>query len=167
MPRVNGGSFSVVAAHGSSRRGDTSGAVARILAEEEAAGLSGLAPYREFSERAEDGRRALRAFVAAARSEGKRVCGLGASTKGNVVLQYCGFTSGDIEAIGEVNPEKFGALAPGSWIPIEDERKVLESAPDYLLVLPWHFRDFFLRHPAFSGRQLVFPLPRLEVVTPP
>jgi NDP-4-keto-2,6-dideoxyhexose 3-C-methyltransferase len=163
---VNGGSFSVVAAHRSSRRDDSAGTVARILAAEEAAGLSGLAPYRAFSGRAEDSRRSLQAFVAAARREGKRVCGLGASTKGNVVLQYCGFTSVDIEAIGEVNPEKYGALTPGSWIPIEDEKKVLASAPDYLLVLPWHFRDFFLRNRAYSGRKLVFPLPRLEVVTP-
>lgn len=163
---VNGGSFSIVAALRSSTRKDDSGLVTKILAEEASAGLSGLAPYQAFASRTEESRRLLQDFFAKARSEGKRVCGLGASTKGNVILQYCGFNASDIEVIGEVNPDKFGAVTPGSWIPIEDEKTVLQSAPDYLLVLPWHFRDFFLNNPACVGQKLVFPLPQLEVVTP-
>lgn len=163
---VNGGSFSVVAAHRSSRHADRQGIVARMLADEEAAGLSGLAPYRAFFQRTEQSRRSLQEFVAKVRRDGDRLCGLGASTKGNVVLQYCGFGAGEIEVIGDVNPDKFGALTPGTWIPIEDEAKVLASSPDFLLVLPWHFRDFFLRNPILKGRRLVFPLPKLEVVTP-
>lgn len=163
---VNGGSFSVVVAHLSSSRKDDSGLVARILGQEEAAGLSSLVPYQAFAARTEESCRLLQNFIAEARREGKRVCGLGASTKGNVILQYCGFNVSDIEAIGEVNPDKFGAVTPGSWIPIDDEKKVLQSAPDYLLVLPWHFRDFFLNNPAYIGQNLVFPLPQLEVVTP-
>jgi NDP-4-keto-2,6-dideoxyhexose 3-C-methyltransferase len=163
---VNGGSFSVVAAHRGSRHADSQGIVSRMLADEEAAGLSGLAAYRTFFQRTEQSRRSLQEFVAKVHRDGARLCGLGASTKGNVVLQYCGFGASDIEVIGDVNPDKFGALTPGTWIPIEDEAKVLESFPDFLLVLPWHFRDFFLRIPALKGRRLVFPLPRLEVVTP-
>ena len=137
-----------------------------MLADEESAGLSGLPPYRAFFQRAEQSRRSLQEFVGKVRCDGARLCGLGASTKGNVVLQYCGFGAGDIEVIGDVNPDKFGALTPGTWIPIEDEAKVLASTPDFLLVLPWHFRDFFVRNPALAGRRLVFPLPQLEVVTP-
>ncbi len=164
---VNGGSFSVVAVHRGSRHADSQGIVARMLADEEAAGFSDLAPYQAFFQRAEQSRRSLQEFVAGVRREGKRLCGLGASTKGNVVLQYCGFDASDIDAIGDINPDKFGALTPGTWIPIEDEAKVLASSPDFLLVLPWHFRDFFLRHPALSGRRLVFCLPELEIITPP
>ena len=161
---INGGSLSVVVAHRASRHADGRGSVVRMLADEETAGLSGLAPYHAFFNRVEQNRRLLREFVARVHGEGKRLCGLGASTKGNVVLQYCGFSSRDIDVIGDVNPDKFGALTPGTWIPIDDEAKVLALSPDYLLVLPWHFRDFFLRNPAFAGRQLVFPLPQLEVV---
>jgi hypothetical protein len=136
------------------------------LADEDAAGLSGLAPYRTFFQRAAQSRRSLQEFVARVRRDGARLCGLGASTKGNVVLQYCGFGAGDLEVIGDVNPDKFGALTPGTWIPIEDEAKVLASSPDFLLVLPWHFREFFVHNPILKGRRLVFPLPQLEVVTP-
>jgi NDP-4-keto-2,6-dideoxyhexose 3-C-methyltransferase len=163
---VNGGSFSVVAAHRTSRHADSHGRVARMLADEEAAALSSLAPYRAFFKRTEQSRICLREFMAKVHQEGRRISGLGASTKGNVVLQYCGFDASDIDVIGDINPDKFGALTPGTWIPIEDETKVLTSSPDYLLVLPWHFRDFFLRNPALAGRRLVFPLPQLEVVTP-
>ena len=162
---VNGGSFSVVAALSSSHREDASGLVERILAKEEAMTLSSLAPYQTFASRAEESRCSLQDFIAQARTEGMRVCGLGASTKGNVILQYCGFNASDIEVIGEVNPDKFGAVTPGSWVPIEDEQKVLQSSPDYFLVLPWHFRDFFINNPTFAGQKLVFPLPKLEVVT--
>lgn len=163
---VNGGSFSVVATHRSSRYTDARRIVTRMLAEEEQAGLAGLAPYQAFFDCAEQSRRSLKEFVGKVRHEGKRLCGLGASTKGNVVLQYCGFTAKDINVIGDVNPDKFGSVTPGTWIPIEDEAKVLASSPDFLLVLPWHFRDFFLRNPALTGRRLVFPLPQLELVTP-
>ena len=167
LNNVNGGSFSVVAALPSSRYANSPGIVSRMLADEEATGLSSLAPYQAFFDRIEQSRRSLQEFVANVHREGKRLCGLGASTKGNVVLQYCGFNSADIDAIGDVNPDKFGAITPGTWIPIEDEAKVLASFPDFLLVLPWHFRDFFLRMPTLKGRSLVFPLPQLEVVIPP
>jgi SAM-dependent methyltransferase len=163
---VNGGSFSVVAAHQSSHRNNDSGLVARILAKEETDGFLGMAPYKAFARRTEESRRSLQEFIVQARNDGKRICGLGASTKGNVILQYCGFNAGDIDVIGEVNPDKFGAVTPGSWIPIEDEKNVLRSKPDYLLVLPWHFRDFFLSNPTYTGQKLVFPLPELEIVTP-
>lgn len=163
---VNGGSFSVTAAHRNSKYQDRNGAVNRLLRAEEAADLSSLEPYRIFSNATKKSRAALRAFVSETKREGKRVCGLGASTKGNVILQYCGFTAADIEAIGDVNPDKYGALTPGTWIPIEAEDKVLASNPDYLLVLPWHFKEFFLKSPAFKGRALIFPLPSLESVVP-
>jgi NDP-4-keto-2,6-dideoxyhexose 3-C-methyltransferase len=163
---VNGGSFSVTVAHRASRHADSRGRVARILESEEKAGFSALASYQDFFKRIEQSRIDLQEFIAQVHQEGRRLCGLGASTKGNVILQYCGFDSSDVESIGEVNSDKFGALTPGTWIPIVDEVNVLAGSPDFLLVLPWHFRDSFLGNPALRGRKLVFPLPTLEVVTP-
>ena len=161
---INGGSFSVTAAHKGSIHNDVNGTVERMLAKEESQSLNTLKPYIEFSERIEQSKKSLQAFVERVKKEGKRIACLGASTKGNVLLQYCGFTSDDIEAIADVNPDKFGALTPGSWIPIDSEDKILETKPDYLLVLPWHFRQFFLGNPAFKEIKLVFPLPLLEIV---
>jgi NDP-4-keto-2,6-dideoxyhexose 3-C-methyltransferase len=103
-------------------------------------------------------------FLKEARKAGKSVCGLGASTKGNVLLQYYGIDDTLVREIGEVNEDKFGAFTPGTLIPLVSEDQVLAANPDYLLVLPWHFRAFFESLPAMKGRNLVFPLPEFEVV---
>ncbi|MFC4594666.1 class I SAM-dependent methyltransferase [Sphingobium tyrosinilyticum] len=160
---VNGGSFSVTVRK-SLKEEPQNGLVTRILHDEAAAGLDGLAPFCAFEDRVERARETVSAFVADARAEGRSVAGLGASTKGNVLLQYCGFTAQDIFAVGEVNSDKFGSFTPGSLIPILSEQKLLEQSPDYLLVLPWHFRSFFEQSPAFAGRTLVFPLPEFSIV---
>ena len=161
---VNGGSFSVSVKKG--RSGAVPVAIAQILADEAELGLATLAPFRAFEQRTRASREALLKFVADAHAAGKTVAALGASTKGNVLLQYCGFTRSQVSAIGEVNPDKFGCFAPGSDIPIISEKELLEQNPDYLLVLPWHFRRFFEGSSRFRGRRLVFPLPQIEIVTP-
>lgn len=161
---VNGGSFSVTAALKGARRADINRSVEELLAKEKAQRLNTLGPYREFSQRIEQSRKLLQEFVDKAKNEGKKIAGLGASTKGNVLLQYCGFTQNDIEVIADVNPDKFGAFTPGTWIPIANESSVLETGPDYLLVLPWHFKDFFNKNKLFKGVKLVYPLPHLEIV---
>jgi NDP-4-keto-2,6-dideoxyhexose 3-C-methyltransferase len=69
-----------------------------------------------------------------------------------------------IQAIAEVNADKFGKVTPGSLIPIEDEKLILEKKPDYFLVLPWHFKAFFETNNAFKGIKLLFPLPFVEEI---
>jgi NDP-4-keto-2,6-dideoxyhexose 3-C-methyltransferase len=161
---INGGSFSVTAQK-SDTPGDIAPAVSQILEREQQLGLATLAPYEAFAERVADSREALRGFLTEAKSEGKTVAALGASTKGNVVLQYCGITEQDVFAVGEVNDDKFGAFTPGTLLPIVSEHDLLKQKPDYLLVLPWHFRTFFVSNPGLDGVTLVFPLPELDVVT--
>ena len=101
------------------------------------------------------------------RAQGKTIYGYGASTKGNVVLQFCGFGKGELPAIAEVNEDKFGAVTPQSHIPIRSEAEIHALNPDYLLVLPWHFRaNIVAREAAYLARagKLIFPLPDVEIV---
>ncbi len=160
---VNGGSFSV-SVRKAPAGASVEPAVQAILDHEDAAGLHTLEPYRAFARRVEESRTDLLAFLDEVRSAGKSVVALGASTKGNVLLQYCGLAPNKVIAVGEVNPEKFGAFTPGTFLPIVPEDQLLAGRPDYLIVLPWHFREFFLNSPKFTGRDLVFPLPQLETV---
>ena len=95
---------------------------------------------------------------------GENVSGIGASTKGNVILQYCELDDMLLSEIGEVNKEKFGHKTPGSWIPIISEQEVLNKRNKYLLILPWHFKDFFLQNKKFKNKNLIFPLPRFEII---
>lgn len=158
---VNGGSFSVaVAKAGSSSR--TFPSVQKILEEERNMGFDTLAPYAAFAERAARSKRDLLEFIEGTRTAGKTVAALGASTKGNVLLQYCGLTAKDIPYIGEVNSDKFGSYTPGTWIPIIPEPELLAMEPDYLIVLPWHFRRFFEGNKTYSNCKLIFPLPELS-----
>lgn len=159
---VNGGSFSVTVRKALERE-PLNSRVMQVLDDESKAGLNNLEPFRAFEERVQSARDTIREFVEKARSEGKVVAGLGASTKGNVLLQYCGFSADDICAIGEVNDDKFGSFTPGSLIPIIPESSLMQQNPDYLLVLPWHFRGFFEKSPAFANRTLVFPLPEFSI----
>lgn len=159
---INGGSFSVTVRK--SREGDSQlPEVERVIQEEERAGLQRLEPFIQFQEHAQASRKELIEFVKGARQRGETVAGLGASTKGNVLLQYCGFKTDDLFAIGEVNSDKFGCVTPGSWIPIIPQAELLARKPDYIIVLPWHFRDFFVKSDVFCGQRLVFPLPKLSV----
>ena len=162
---TNGGSFSVMAAHIGSAVPVNKEQLDHVRQYEAKAAIGELSTYEQFKTRVENNRDQLRATIAKYKSEGKRVCGIGASTKGNVVLQYCGFGPDDIEMIGDVNPDKFGSYTPGSWIPIRSEAEVLDSQPDVLLVLPWHFREFFAGSSIFKGRNVLFPLPIIELVT--
>lgn len=163
---VNGGSFSVTVSK-SSGAFAVSPAVQEILDRERMLGLDTLRPYQEFAQRIAQTKRALLEFIAKAQSEGKTVAALGASTKGNVLLQYCGLSSEQIKYVGEVNAEKFGCYTPGTWIPIIPEDELLAKKPDFLIVLPWHFKKFFVESKKLANSYLVFPLPDLGMVKGP
>jgi hypothetical protein len=162
---VNGGSFSVMLARKSSPIPEAKALIARFLKKELPYRYSGT--YQAFKRRVEKHRRDFVAFLKDAKKKKKTVLGLGASTKGNVILQYCGVTVKQIPFIGEVNDEKFGAYTPGSRIPIIPEPEAEAKNPDYFLVLPWHFKPFFLKKkkPFLErGGKLLFPLPTLHSV---
>ena len=167
MNAVNGGSFAVTAGHKTTTRKANRPVIDWLLSQEERMGLATPRPYREFEERVFRHREDLRRLLRALRDDGKRIVGYGASTKGNVVLQYCGIGPDLVEAVAEVNPDKFGHVTPGSHIPIVSETDALKMKPDYYLVLPWHFKDNILqREQKFlaDGGKMIFPFPEIEIV---
>lgn len=162
---ANGGSFSIMAEKENGILPPDS-SVQQMLDSEGSMELNSLAPYETFAKNAAQSKEDLLAFIGSNRLKGKTVAALGASTKGNVLLQYCGLSEKDISFIGEVNTEKFGCYTPGTWIPILSERQVFEKNPDYLIVLPWHFKNYFLGQERYKRFNLVFPLPFLEIKGP-
>jgi C-methyltransferase C-terminal domain/Putative zinc binding domain/Methyltransferase domain len=168
MNSVNGGSFAVTATKASNKSIKSNDAVVNwLLDQEDRMGLNTPRPYRDFEERVFRHRDDLTRLIRALNADGKKVLGYGASTKGNVVLQFCGLTAEDIPAIAEVNPEKFGKVTPGTHIPIISEADAKAMKPDYFLVLPWHFKDGILRREKeylASGGKFIFPFPEIEIV---
>lgn len=167
MNAVNGGSFAVTAAKKSSPLKSNDAVINWLLEQEDRMGLMTLEPYKEFEKKVLRHRIDLRRLINALISDGKKIIGYGASTKGNVVLQYCGLTKREIEAIAEVNEDKFGSYTPKSLIPIISEKEAKTKNPDYFLVLPWHFKSGILeREQEFllSGGKMIFPFPEIEIV---
>jgi hypothetical protein len=168
MNAINGGSFAVTAAKATNKSVKANQPVLDWLMEQEVRmGLTTPRPYRDFEERVFRHRDDLTRLIRTLTADGKRILGYGASTKGNVVLQFCGLTAKDIVAIAEVNAEKFGCVTPGSHIPIVSEADARALKPDYYLVLPWHFKDGIVRREKeflAGGGRMIFPFPEIEIV---
>lgn len=114
--------------------------LAKVRAEEIAAGLDGPSGYAGFETKVRAVRTGLRAFLDAATSAGKSVAGYGAAAKGNTLLNYCGVRVDQITMIADLSPAKQGRLAPGTRIPIVTPAAMLATRPDYVLILPWNLR---------------------------
>lgn len=167
MNAVNGGSFAVTAAKKRSGIKQNSTVINWILEQEERIGLGTPSPYRDFEARVYSHRSDLNRLIKGLVSDGKKILGYGASTKGNVVLQFCGLTENDITAMAEVNPDKFGSFTPGSNIPIICESEARSMKPDYYLMLPWHFKEGILNREKeyiASGGKFIVPFPEIQIV---
>ena len=168
MNGVNGGSFAVTAAKYGNRNVRQNLAVINwLLEQEERMGLNTPRPYRDFEEHVFRHREDLTRLIRTLNADGKKILGYGASTKGNVVLQFCGLTDKDVLAIAEVNPDKVGCFTPGTHIPIVSEEEARAMKPDYFLVLPWHFKAGILQREKeylANGGRMIFPFPEIEIV---
>jgi SAM-dependent methyltransferase len=164
---VNGGSFALTVAKSQGSLRPNEDAIDALRLEERALALDTQKPFVAFWERVVECRNDLLEFFAQAHQEGELVVGYGASTKGNVLLQFCGITPQMLRCIAEINEDKFGCVTPGTWIPIVPESEARALNPKYFLVLPWHFHDNIIKREAeflANGGRIVFPLPELEIV---
>jgi len=164
---INGGSIAITAAHDHNKIATNQVLVDWQLEQERRWELDTPAPYFAFADRVERHREDLLRLIRGLTSQGYRVLGYGASTKGNVLLQYCGLTSEDILAIVEVNEEKFGRFTPGTHIPIVSEAEAEALKPDFYLMLPWHFRDGILKRETNmrnAGVKFILPFPVIQIV---
>jgi len=167
MNNINGGSFAITACKTNASYKSNLPIINWMLQQEEDMGLDTPKPFRDFEERVFKHRKNLRELIDALTADGKKIFGYGASTKGNVLLQFCGLTAEDIPFIAEVNEQKFGSFTPGTHIPIISEKEAHAMRPDYFLVLPWHFKNSILeREQDFmkKGGKFIFPLPEIEIV---
>ena len=141
-----------------------------LLDREKAAGLQELSGYVGFAERVTRVRLDLLDFLLRAASDGRTVLGYGAPGKANTLLNYCGVRPDLLPYTVDRNPHKQGRFTPGARIPVQHPDRIATDRPDYVLVLPWNLRDELTAQLGYIGRwggQLVFPVPRLEIVEVP
>jgi SAM-dependent methyltransferase len=159
---TQGGSLRIFAAH----EGAPTPAVGRLLEREQAAGLTGVAAYQRLPTAAAAVKENLIAFLREARAEGRQVLAYGAPAKGNTLLNYCGISSDLIPFTVDRSPHKRGRLLPGSHLPILDPERLLESRPDYVLVLPWNLENEIVAQLGAvreTGGRFVVAIPELRI----
>lgn len=141
--------------------------IARLRFDEFNMALDTDGPYRRFKDNIERNKNDLLFFINQERAKGKKVFVYGASTKGNVLLQYCELNQEIIPCAAERNPRKWGTKTLGSGIPIVSEEDARAMDPDYFLVLPYHFLDEMLeREQDFivRGGKFIVPVPSVKLV---
>ena len=125
-------------------------------------------PYKNFQDRINVHREELITLLKKLKNEGKSIHIYGASTKGNTILQWCNIDNRIIDYAAERNPDKYGARTLGTDIPIISEADSRAMNPDYYLVLPWHFKEEFIKREQKiieEGTQLIFPLPKIDIIS--
>jgi SAM-dependent methyltransferase len=169
---INGGSIRCYVTHEDNDRYDTAearGCLQRMRSEEAALKLDIDEPYVAFQKRIAAVRDQLQTLLRSIKAKGKSIHVYGASTKGNVLLQWCGIDNRVVDCAADRNTDKHGARTLGTDIPIVSEEESRALKPDFYLVLPWHFRDEFLRRESETiraGTRMIFPLPEVNIVGP-
>jgi hypothetical protein len=161
---INGGSFALTL---SKNKNSNNKVVEWLLNQESKDNINNISTFKKFFLKISKQKKDLKNLLENLIDMKKKVYGYGASTKGNVILQFSNINSKLLPLIGEVNPFKFNRYTPGTKIKIVSEAAIKKNKPDYLLVLPWHFKDFIVKKEKRyldSGGKLIFPLPQIEII---
>jgi len=167
---INGGSIRCYATHTDNfvfKKQEALQRIHKLRQEEFDMELDTDKPYKNFQDRINVHKEQLIGMLKNIKKEGKNIHIYGASTKGNTILQWCGIDNRIIDYAAERNPDKYGAYTLGTDIPIISEAESRAMNPDYYLVLPWHFKEEFLKREEEtlkSGVGMIFPLPTVDII---
>jgi hypothetical protein len=164
---INGGSFSITLAKKKSYFKEETKLVKWLLEKEDVLKYNEITTFKIFYKNILKHKKLFRNLLIDLKKNNKKVIGYGASTKGNVLLQFCKIDSNLISSICEVNKFKYGMYTPGSKIKIISEEKAKKLKPDYFLVMPWHFKNFIIEKEKKyinKGGKFIFPLPDIEII---
>lgn len=162
---VHGGSLRLFAAPAPGAR--RSVAVAQLLADEDAAGLSTHDYYSSFAARVTALLEQLRSRLEQLLHQGRRVVGYGAAAKGTVLLNALGFGPEAIEFVVDRNPHKQHRYVPGVRVPVRPVEVLLDEQPEYVLLLAWNLADEVLSQQSEyreRGGRFIIPLPQVKIV---
>lgn len=164
---THGGSLRVYARHAADGTKPMSARARELRQRELDSGITRIETYTTFGERAKATKRKLLEFLIGAKNSGKVIVGYGAPGKGNTLLNYCGIRTDFIDFTVDRNPYKQGKFLPGTHIPIQHPDRIREAKPDYVLILPWNFKEEIVEQISYIrewGGKFVVPIPEVRVL---
>ncbi len=166
--KTHGGSLRIFLRHTEDTSGPIDQRVQHLRAKEEAYGLKKLEIYFSFSEKVKETKQRLLNSLIEIKQKGKSIAGYGAPGKGNTLLNYCGIGTDFLDYTVDLNPYKQGKFLPGTHIPIFHPDRIQETRPDYLLILPWNFKEEIMNQMSYIaewGGRFIVPIPVAKVCT--
>jgi SAM-dependent methyltransferase len=163
---THGGSLRIYARHADEATGLVTERAKALLDRELDSGITEPSYYQRFEDQVKETKRKLLDFLIQEKRQGKSIVGYGAPGKGNTLLNYCGIRTDFLDYTVDRNPYKQGKFLPGTHIPICSPDRISETKPDYVLILPWNFKDEILKQMAFIrnwGGQFLVPIPEVSV----
>lgn len=163
---THGGSLRIYAKHMKNNSINIYDNVLEMLDEEKRFGLLDMNIYKNFQERANKVKYDLIEFLLQAKKENKKVVAYGAAAKGNTLLNYAGVKNDLIEFVVDKSPYKRGKYLPASHIQIVNEEKIIESKPDYILILPWNIKGEIMSQLVYVKKwncKFIVAVPKLSV----
>ena len=106
-------------------------------------------------------------FLIEAKEKGSSVVCYGAAAKGNTLLNYCGIREDFVDYVVDKNPHKQDRFLPGTHVPICSPERIMETKPDYVLILPWNIQDEVIEQMSGVrewGGKFVVPIPEVKVL---
>ena len=163
---THGGSLRIYGRHTEDGSRPITDRFSQLNKREQAAGFERLETYALFAEKVKETKRKLLDFLIEAKRKGKTIAGYGAPGKGNTLLNYCGIRSDFLDFTVDRSLYKQGKFLPGTHIPILHPDRIREAKPDYVLILPWNFKDEIMQQVSYIrewGGQFVVPIPEVKV----
>jgi 2-polyprenyl-3-methyl-5-hydroxy-6-metoxy-1,4-benzoquinol methylase len=164
---THGGSLRIYAKHAEDSSKPIGAAVEQLLQKEESKGMSSLAYYDNFQQKALQVKLDLTELLIKLKREGAAVAAYGAAAKGNTLLNYCGIKSDLIDFVVDANPHKQGKWLPASHIPVVNEAHLKQTKPQYVIILPWNLKEEITRQLAYIkewGGRFIVPIPKVEII---
>lgn len=163
---THGGSLRIIASHDDNANFKEKSNVAVVRNKEISYGLNNINTYIDFSKSVVEIKYQLLAYLIDLKHKNKKIIGYGAAAKGNTLLNYCGIKCDLIEYVVDKNPIKQNTLLPGSRIPVYPPSKIMETKPDYILILPWNIKEEIKKDLSYVrawGAKFVIAIPYLQV----
>ncbi len=164
---THGGSLRIFVGHLANSSQKKTENLNKILVKEANSGLNEMSTYLNFTEKVEGIKYSLLNFLLSIKEKNQTIVGYGAAAKGNTLLNYCGVHKDLLQYTVDKNPHKQGTFLPGSRIPVYSPETIIESKPDYILILPWNIKNEITQQLEYTkewGCKLVVAIPQVEII---